>query len=276
MDNYACAARCSEDFTVQGYDERVATFLMKLSLRLVLSLASIVCLLQGMFVHLPAQSPVPQAAGTPNLSAAAIVSEMQAHNRSRAAGLKAYRSLRHYSLEYSGMVKLSAQMEVEADYDAASGKSFRIVSQSGSKMLVEKVLKRLLESEKDASDHHSAELSAENYTFRLLGMEDVSQRPAYVLQVEPRTANKYLYRGKIWVDAAEFALERIEAEPAKRPSFWISSTAIHHRFERTEGFWLPVQNLSETRVRVGGKAVLTIRYDSYRIVPVAPVAAGGN
>lgn len=242
---------------------------MNLPSRLLLSFASVVCLAHAFSASLPAQG---SGAETPGLSAAAIVSEMQAHNRARAAGLKEYKSVRHYSLEYTGIVKLSAQMEVEADYDAASGKSFRIVSQGGSKMLVEKVLKRLVESEKDASEHRSAELSEENYSFQLLGTEDVGQRPAYVLQVEPRTANKYLYRGKIWVDAAEFALERIEAEPAKRPSFWISSTLIHHRFERTEGFWLPVQNLSETRVRVGGKAVLTILYGSYRIVTAARVA----
>ena len=46
---------------------------------------------------------------------------------------------------------IAANMEVEYNYDAALGKSFRIVKQSGSKMLCERVLKRALESEMEAS-----------------------------------------------------------------------------------------------------------------------------
>jgi hypothetical protein len=97
-----------------------------------------------------------------------------------------------------------------------------------------------------------------------------------VLEVEPLTDNKYLYRGKIWVDAADFAVAKIDAEPAKNPSFWISSTAINHQYERTNGFWLPAQNRSETKVRVGGTAVLTIDYGKYQVTAEAPAAGGGS
>lgn len=211
------------------------------------------------------------------MTAAQIVSSMQDHNQARAAALKHFHSVRHYSVEYRGYsAKVAAQMEVEADYDAASGKTFHIVSQSGSKLLVDKVLKRLLESETDAQKQHSTDLTPANYSFRLAGEEDVAGRPAYILEVAPLTDNKYLYRGKIWVDAADFALARIEAEPAKNPSFWISSTAIHHRYEKTGSFWLPAQNESDTNVRVGGKAVLRIDYGKYEVMPSEPLVAGGN
>ncbi len=39
-------------------------------------------------------------------------------------------------------------------------------------------------------------------------------------RVEPQTNNKLLFRGRIWVDAEDFAVVRIEAVPAKNPSFW--------------------------------------------------------
>ena len=229
-----------------------------------------------------AQGPSPSAAEpavsvTRGLSAAQIVAAMQDRNLARAAALKHFHSVRHYSVEYRGYAaKVAAQMEVEADYDAASGKSFHIVSQSGSKLLIDKVLKRLLESETDAQKKHSSDLTNANYSFKLAGQEDVAGRPAYILDVEPLTDNKYLYRGKIWVDAADFALARIEAEPAKNPSFWISSTAIHHRYEKTGSFWLPAQNESDTDVRVGGKAVLRIDYGKYDVTPAAALVAGGN
>jgi hypothetical protein len=231
-----------------------------------------------------AQGPSPAAdssatvSRTVALSAAQIVSAMQDRNLARAAALKHFHSMRHYSVEYRGYAtRFGAQMEVEAEYDAASGKSFRIISTTGSKLLIDKVLKRLIESETDAQKQHSTDLSTTNYSFTLAGEENVDGRPAYILEVEPLTDNKYLYRGKIWVDAADFALARIEAEPAKNPSFWISSTAIHHRYEKTGSFWLPAQNESDTDVRVGGKAVLKIDYGKYEVTPSpAPLVAGGN
>jgi hypothetical protein len=230
-----------------------------------------------------AQGPSPSnvsatsATAETSLTSAQIVSAMQDRNQARAAALKHFHSVRHYSVEYRGYAaKIAAAMEVEADYDAASGKTFRIVSTSGSKLLIDKVLKRLIESETDAGKQHSAELNTTNYTFSLAGTESVDGRPAYILEVAPLTDNKYLYRGKIWVDAADFALARIEASPARNPSFWISSTAIHHRYEKTGSFWLPAQNESDTDVRVGGKAVLRIDYGKYQVTPSTALVAGGN
>ena len=49
-----------------------------------------------------------------------------------------------------------------------------------------------------------------------------------MLQVEPKTNSRLLYRGTIWVDADDFAVAKIEAEPAHNPSFWIRGTKIHH------------------------------------------------
>jgi len=224
-----------------------------------------------------AQAPTPTTATDPNLTAAQIVTEMEGHNLARATALKHFHSVRHYSVEYRGFsTKVAAQMEVEADYDSASGKTFHIVSQSGSKLLIDKVLKRLLDSETEAQKQHSSDLNSANYSFQLTGTENVAGRPAYVLEVEPLTDNKYLYRGKIWVDRADFAVARIEAAPAKNPSFWISSTAIHHRYTKTGEFWLPAQNESDTDVRVGGKAVLTIDYGTYEVAPSAALVAGGR
>lgn len=210
------------------------------------------------------------------LSAAQIVDQMQHHNKIRADDLKHYQSLRHYEVQYKGFsATIDAKMAVEANFDAVSGKSFRIVSQTGSKFLADKVLKRLLDTEEEAgSDQKSTALTPQNYKFQLDGNESVDGRPSYILDVEPLVASKYLYRGKIWVDAADFAVAKIEASPAKNPSFWISSTAIHHRYIKTEGFWLPEQNRSETRVRVGGTAVLTIDYGAYHVVPETTVPGG--
>ena len=206
------------------------------------------------------------------MTSAQVVEQMRQHNQIRADGLKKYKELRHYKVEYTGLTTLSAEMEVEVSFDALSGKTFRIKTQSCSKLLCDRVLKRLVESENEAwKDQKSTALTAANYRFESAGSESVAGRPAYILKVEPLIASKFLYSGKIWVDAADFAVAKIEAEPSKSPSFWIKSTLIHHTYSKTGDFWLPERNRSETRVRLGGLAVLTIDYGTYQLV--APIVA---
>jgi hypothetical protein len=88
--------------------------------------------------------------------------------------------------------------------------------------------------------------------------------------VKPRTKNKYLFRGRIWVDAEQFAGVRIEAEPAKNPSFWIKDTKIETLYVNVNDFWLPAHNHSATDVRLGGHADFSIEYKDYRITSARP------
>jgi len=90
-----------------------------------------------------------------------------------------------------------------------------------------------------------------------------------VLALQPKSNNKYLYRGKIWVDAKEFAVVRIEGEPNRNPSMWITKTDFAHQYTKVDGFWLPAQNYTETSIRFGGKSKLSIEYDDYKVVKSA-------
>ena len=207
-------------------------------------------------------TPVPA-----KMTASEIVDHMLRYNRKQVDELKHYQGVRHYQVQYKGFsANLVGRMEVSVTFDAGSGKSFRIVSQSGSKLLCDKVLKKAVDSELEAShDQAATALSPDNYKFQLAGTESLEGRPAYVLDVEPVKDSKFLYRGKIWVDAVDFAVVKVKAEPAKNPSFWISRPQIIYTSAKTEGFWLPEFNRSETKVRVGGTAVFTIDYGAYQI-----------
>jgi MucB/RseB N-terminal domain len=98
------------------------------------------------------------------------------------------------------------------------------------------VFPRLLEAEIDAARPGFREQSLivpDNYRFEMVGTESVRGRPAYMIAIEPRTANKYLTRGKIWVDAEEYAIVRVDGKPAKSPSFWIKSVHFVHDYGKT-------------------------------------------
>ena len=208
------------------------------------------------------QGKIPAPA--PTATTDEIVQKMVEHNRDRENRLRYYTSRRRYHLEYHGFPSsVGATMEVQMDYDAPS-KNFRVLSESGSRALVNHVLKKLLKSEQEAaSNQRDNTLTPANYNFALLEATIDSGRRLFVLRVEPKEARKFLYRGKIWVDAEDFAVVRIEATPAQNPSFWIRDTQIQHLYSKNGDFWLPRQNTSVTKVRMGGTATLTIDYESY-------------
>lgn len=218
---------------------------------------------------LPQSSPQ-YSGGSPasrSLTADDIVREMVTHDRVRLQVLLSFEGRRYYTLDYSGFPgKRHAEMVVNVSYRAPNTKQFAIISQSGSGWLVDHVLKKLLESEeKGAREHESIDLTPENYDFSLVGRDTSSTGSAYVLAVEPKAKNKYRYRGKVWVDGTDFAITRIEAQPAVNPSFWTKKSEFRHTYTKVGDFWLPLENYSISSLRLGGRAVLTIKYADYRI-----------
>ncbi|MGB7555834.1 MAG: hypothetical protein WBM04_15790 [Candidatus Korobacteraceae bacterium] len=213
--------------------------------------------------------PVPCPAAT-ELSGKDIVARLMSRNTERARELRSFQSIRQYQLNYIGFPSsLGAEMRVKVTYTAPGTREFKIESESGSKLILNQVLHRLLESEKDSNSDEAGRnamaVSTANYSFSLLGCAAADSRTLYVMRAEPLHDRKYLYRGRVWIDATDFAVTRIEAEPAKNPSFWTKRAAIHHEYEKIDGFYLPVLNQTVSDVRLGGKAVLTIRYLDYQV-----------
>ena len=97
----------------------------------------------------------------------------------------------------------------------------------------------------------------------MVGEESINERPAYVIEIAPRTQNKYLIKGRIWVDAEDYAITRIEGMPAKNPSFWTKSVHFVHTYRKSGPFWFPATDRSETDARIIGTTELTIEYFDY-------------
>lgn len=214
------------------------------------------------------------------LSADEVVDRLMARNADRARELVSFESQRQYNLKYSGLpYPQSAEMHVRVSYEAPGTKKFTIVSETGSKLLLDKVLHRLLASEKESSsdeaNRDAVSLTTHNYRFMLLGCDSESSPPQYVMQADALREDKYLYRGKVWIDSHDFAVTRIDVEPAKNPSFWIKHTQIRHRYQKIGPFYLPRVNETVTNVRLGGTAVLTIRYLDYKL-PQLSAAKGAS
>jgi hypothetical protein len=220
----------------------------------------------------------PNSATPPPLSADMIVQKLMAANASRAEALRAYQGRRVYHLDYRGLWGIHwAEIQVDATYTAPDKKDFKIISESGSPLLINRVLLKLLSSEQEAQlqqNRKELEITPANYNFSLEQIQHTSAGDFYILNLTPKGKNKYLYRGKIWVDARDFAVVRMSGEPQKNPSLWVSHTQIEYHWAKQDGFWLPIHNQSVTDVRLGGRAFLTIDYSNYQITGVSHMAAG--
>ena len=227
----------------------------------------------------PDVAPMPCGSGH-SLDSGQVAQRLAANNAERARQLRSFEANRQYTLDYTGFPSSrSAGMKVKVSYHAPGTKEFAVLAESGSKLILTRVFRKLLESEQessgDAKSRTEVALTADNYRFALRGCEVDAGRDLYVMNVEPLRETKFLYRGTIWIDAQDFAVTRIDAEPAKNPSFWTKKSQIHHRYQKIGEFYLPALNETVTDVRLGGKAVLTIRYQDYTLNQSSR-NAGGN
>jgi outer membrane lipoprotein-sorting protein len=202
------------------------------------------------------------------LTADEVMRRVVQMNEHRATALESYSSTRSYHLECHCLSHKKADMVVRAAYEAPNKKVFTIVSESGSDTVRSRVFRKLLEAEQESMREENQQRSAitpQNYTFQLTDYQKIGGNEFYVLEAQPLTKNKFLFRGRIWVDAKDYAIAQVEGEPAVNPSWWTVKTDFTRSYQKIGGFWLPESNESETKVRILGRAVLTIKYGEYQI-----------
>ena len=213
------------------------------------------------------------------LTAEQVMRRVAEMNELRGKALENYSSVRSYHLECHCLSHKKADMVVRAEYQAPDKKEFTVVSESGSGTVRERVFKKLLEAEQESMREENQQRTAmtpENYTFQLLDYQKSDTDEFYVLEVQPLNRNKFLFRGRIWVNAIDFAITQVEGEPAVNPSFWTLRTNFIRSYQKIGDFWLPESNQSETKVRIFGTAVLTITYRDYQITQATGVTLASS
>ena len=203
------------------------------------------------------------------LSREQVVDNIVGMKLERAQALHAYQVTETYRLAYRDFPGArNAEMTVDVKYQSPGTKIFTIQSVTGSTLILDRVFKKLLRTEDKAMEvgaQRRSALNRNNYDFSLVGCESMPTGSMYVLRVTPNRKGKFLYHGRIWVNTKDFAVVRVEAEPAKNPSFWTKHSEIERVYEKIGNFCLPARNHSITTVRLGGRAELTIRYTNYAI-----------
>jgi outer membrane lipoprotein-sorting protein len=196
-----------------------------------------------------------------------VVAKMLERNRLRNEQLQRYSAVRTYEIR-NPEGKLAAQAVVRVDYQAPDKKTFNKTSEKGSGIVRHLVFDRLIQSESETTsgrEHHDSAITAANYTFTLSGEEDAGPYHCFILEATPKRKEKYLFEGKIWIDAEDFAIVKIAGHPAKKPSFWINRADFVRQYQRIEGFWLPYRDETSVEVKIYGRRVFTVDHQQYMI-----------
>ncbi len=201
------------------------------------------------------------------LSADEIISRLMEADRSRYLRLKDYVSIRNYSM-VNQRFKKSARMQVKVSFQHPDQFEFEVLEEEGPGAVRNQVFRKMLHSEQEAlneRERDKTQLTLQNYTVELIREETLNDRRCYVLSASPRTKNKFLFRGEVWIDAKDFALAKIEGSPAQKPSFWVRKTKFVHLNQKVDDFWVPHSNHSRTEVLIFGSTDVEIRYGDYSV-----------
>jgi hypothetical protein len=227
----------------------------------------IVVLLAMPFLRLHGECSEPQPDAS--LTAADIFDRVVQANANRAAALESYRSTRRYAVLEPGH-EPDAELKVAAQFVSPSTKIFKTVSANGVGWIHKRVFQGLMQAEQETvggKQQRDSAISPTNYDAQLVGTDQYDGRDAYVLALTPKRRDKYLFIGRVWIDRQDFAIAKIEGEPAKSPSFWVVRAPFVREYQRINTFWLPLRDETHSQIRFVGEYILRVEYGDYQITP---------
>ena len=191
-----------------------------------------------------------------------IIDGMIRRQEAQLEAIASYTRIQSYSVT-SARFGARATREVRIHSDRIKGKSYEIISRSGSTVIQNRVIDGLLDAEIRSS--LGAELlTRANYSFRLLGQEDPGGGNCYVLETIPTHKDTRLLKGRIWVDTEDFSVMRVEGRSSESPSFWVGKPVIVRDYTRIEGYSWATRAHSHVENLLLGKSELVIEYSDYQ------------
>lgn len=207
-----------------------------------------------------------QRPNQPPLDGHAILERLDQENLARDGRLDSYTSTRRYSVHHGDHENVS-ELVVALHFVAPSTYNFSTTSNQGVGWIHRRVFGGLMEAEQAASraERSVSAISSDNYDAQFIRSEEHHGRDCYVVALQPKHSGKYLFKGYAWIDQADFAIARLEGEPAQSPSVWVVRAPFVREFERVDGFWFPNQDETHSRIRLAGEYVLRIQYGDYHV-----------
>ena len=201
---------------------------------------------------------------------AEILAKIDAMTQARYAHVAGFSDTEQYAV-YRGadQTHAAAEMTVRVTYRKGVGKSYDVLSQSGSGLILHFGLKPLLDNEKEINDPAKVAeswLTTANYVMHLKpGQTRVLEgRTCVAVAIKPKRKAPNLIDGKVWVDPANGAILEVDGVASKAPSIFAGTTTLTRVYAMMDGYAQATHARGESS-GLFGKTVVTIDYSDYRI-----------
>jgi hypothetical protein len=210
---------------------------------------------------IPAQAP----------DAAAIIRKIDAAVASRFDNVLGSTDTEHYAV-YRGNDEThpAAEMTVRDTYTKGAGKSYAILSQSGSSMILRFGLKPLLDNEKTINLPANVEKSwfiSANYNMQLKpgGAVSLNGRSCYVFTIAAKRTAPNTMNGTLWADARDGSLVQIDGIATASASALSGPAHMMRQYANISGFSMAMHARAESHGAFIGRTVVTIDYSNYQL-----------
>jgi hypothetical protein len=203
------------------------------------------------------------------VDATAVIRDLDAANLSRQRNVLGFTNTEHYAV-YRGkdQVHPAAEMTVRVTYKKGVGKTYKILSQSGSGIVLRYGLHPLLENERTINDPANVAQSwftSANYDMQLRRgvIRFIDGRTCLAVAINPRRKAPNMIEGTLWVDARDHALVEVEGIASKSPSVFAGTTKMMRRYVEMAGYAMAIHAHAESSSFFFGRTTINIDYSDY-------------
>jgi hypothetical protein len=202
---------------------------------------------------------------------ASVIQQVDAAVHARIESVLGYTVTEHYAVFRSNdEIHPAAEMAVQTTYQKDSGKSYSIISQTGSAMLRNVVLAAILDNEKRLNQpdiRQGAWITSANYTMNLKpgGAQPLGERSCFVLDLIPKRKAPYLIHGVLWVDVKDGSIVQVQGSGAANSSVFSGPAQIMRQYANIDGYPEATHVRAVSNSFMFGRTVVTIDYQNYQI-----------
>ena len=213
------------------------------------------------WLGVPAQAP----------DSAAIIKSVDAAVAARYEHVLGFTDTEHYAV-YRGKDEASpaAELTVKDTYLKGVGKSYTVLSQSGSPILQKLGLEPLLDHEKEINLPGNVEKSwftSANYEMKLRpgGSIGLNNRKCFVIDIRAKRKAPNTIDGSMWVDAVDESLVQIEGTATQNASIFSGPTHMMRQYTNIDGYSMAQHARAESESTLFGRTVVTVDYSDYKL-----------
>jgi hypothetical protein len=140
--------------------------------------------------------------------------------------------------------------------------TYRALKFTGDNMIKKEVIAKFLSIENQPHDG-SVAITPANYKFKYKGLATRDGRTVYLLHLSPKRKAVGLFKGELWVDASNYLPIRESGRWVKNPSIFLKRVDFVREYEIHDGVAVPHHIETIVKLRIVGKAELSVNYSNY-------------